>query len=338
MVHFLHFVFVRDFWLKLMALVCATVIWFYVDDKLSEERTLPVPLSVQNFQPPDGYMILALDQDKVHVTLRGPKGLLQRQVPQDLIPRAIEVSRDSDGEVSVDLTRRDFLAPKGLSVVDISPDVVTVTLAQIHSRLLRVKPNVVGQAAADYQFIEPATATPDFIKVRGPRKILDERIESIETDPIDISGVNKTINSGGTKIAKFVWLGKTKITVSPDTHEVSVRVQIGPELAVRVVRDVPIRWYTDAKRIGGVKLEPERVNVRVRGPRRELSKLSPESIKIRLDIPDLGVASYEGLIPEVVLPRGFKLAEPEALPSVKATLLPPSPGEAASRTKTNELE
>lgn len=342
MVRFLQFVFVRDFWLKLMALVCATVIWFYVEDKLSVEDTLPVPLSVKSFQPPKGYMILALDQDKVYVTLRGPKSLIQRAVSQGLVlgpVRILQQQVDTHGEdVPIGLRSRDFNTPRGLSITSISPRVFTITLAQIYSRLLRVKPNVVGQAADDYHFIEPATATPDFIKVRGPRKILDEHIESIETDPIDISGANKTINSGGTKIANFVWLGETKITVSPDTHEVSVRVEIGPKLSVVDIRDVPIRWYTDAKRIGGVKLEPERVTVRVRGPRRELSKLSPEDIKIRIDIPDLGVASYEGLIPEVVLPRGFKLAEPEALLRVKATLLPPSPDEAASAAKANELE
>ncbi len=344
MVRFLHFIFLRDAWLKLMALVCATVIWFYVENKLSVEDTLPVPLSVQSFQPPDGYMILALDQDKVHVTLRGPKGLIQRAVSQGLVlgpVRILQEQVDTHGEdVPVGLSSRDFDTPRGLSITSVNPRAFTITLARSQLRELRVRPNVIGtDKLADGYSFQGATVAPDVVEVRGPPEILDTRLKFIETEPIDISGMSKSIGSRLVAVKKSVTLNGVEIPVShPHTFKVSVAVQIGPELSVVDIRDVPIRWYTDAKRIGGVKLEPERINVRVRGPRRELSKLSPERIKIHVDIPDLGVAIYEGLIPEVVLPRGFKLAEPEALLRVKATLLPPSPNEAASATKANELE
>lgn len=344
MVRFLQFVFVRDFWLKLMALVCATVIWFYVEDKLSVEETLTVPLLVQSFQPPKGYMILALNQDKVHVTLRGPKGLIQRAVSQGLVLGPVHILQeqvDTHGEdVPIGLRSRDFDIPHGLSITSISPRAFAITLARSQLRELRVRPNVIGtdKLAAGYSF-QGATVAPDVVEVRGPPEILDKRLQFIETEPIDISGMSKSIGSRLVAVKKSVTLGGVEIPVShPDTFKVSVGVRIGPELTEVDIRDVPIRWYTDAKRIGGVKLEPERVTVRVRGPRRELSKLSPESIKIRIDIPDLGVASYEGLIPEVVLPRGFKLAEPEALLRVKATLLPPAADKAASAAKANELE
>ena len=343
MVRFLQFVFLRDAWLKLMALVCATVIWFYVENKLSVEDTLPVQLSVQNFRPPEGYMILALDQDKVHVTLRGPKGLIQRAVSQGFVLGPVRIpppEQERGGDVPVGLRSRDFDTPRGLSITSISPRAFTITLARSQLRELRVRPNVIGtDKLADGYSFQGTTVAPDVVEVRGPPEIRDKRLKFINTEPIDISGMSKSIGSRLVAVKKSITLDGVEIPVShPHTFEVSVGVQIGPELTVVDIRDVPIRWYTDAKRIGGVKLEPERVTVRVRGPRRELSKLSPERIKIRVDIPDLGVASYEGLIPEVVLPRGFKLAEPEALPSVKATLLPPSPGEAASGTKANELE
>ncbi|GAI73694.1 unnamed protein product, partial [marine sediment metagenome] len=81
--------------------------------------------------------------------------------------------------------------------VKIEPDIVEVSISLTRGypeKRLSVKPKIVGKPAPGY-YISEILSNPDEIKIFGNYSKINS-IEFLETIPIDVSGITKTLSKG----------------------------------------------------------------------------------------------------------------------------------------------
>jgi hypothetical protein len=70
--------------------------------------------------------------------------------------------------------------------ISVEPVDITLRLDKTEERYIKVFPNISGTTAAGYELVSE-TVTPDQVKVGGPVSLI-EKVTSITTEPLDISG------------------------------------------------------------------------------------------------------------------------------------------------------
>jgi YbbR domain-containing protein len=175
---------VRTWGLRLLALGIAIGLWLNVSFEDRQELTERVVEAGVSYGRPVGFVILDPVQT-VNVRLRGSN----RQV-RSLNPYMVNIQVDLDqatpGTFNIPLSPRDVLAPEGLEVVSISPNVIRVELEREISHRLPVVPQIVGVPAAGTVAEEPEVF-PNQVLVTGPESLL-ARTEALSTRPINLNG------------------------------------------------------------------------------------------------------------------------------------------------------
>jgi len=174
--------------LKLVSLVLATALWAAVARRPSSEIGFSVSLEYQNF--PDRTAVLGDLTDRVEVRLRGSSSLLRTLTPQDVyLP--IDVEGFKVGEDKVVSLRPDMVhAPFGVEVVRVYPSQVTVMIAPITTKRIKIEPKLSGRPEAGFS-VEKTIVTPATLELEGP----ENRLNSLDTIPstaIDLDGRRST--------------------------------------------------------------------------------------------------------------------------------------------------
>jgi YbbR domain-containing protein len=175
----------RTWGLRLLALAIAITIWFSVSlderRKLSSEKV--VEASVR-YNRPRGYVILD-PVGTVEVGLRGTEKAI-RQLNPYMVDVEVDLGSRSEGQVTINLTPENVLAPEGLEVVSIRPNVLRLELDREISQRVPVEPTLVGEPAGGSTVGEPEVL-PNQVLVTGPESLLT-RLKTLKTDPISLDG------------------------------------------------------------------------------------------------------------------------------------------------------
>lgn len=171
--------------LRLLALACALVVWFFTSvekrDRISE-RVLDAPVT---YNLPRGAILLDPIQT-VKVRLRGPDRKLRALTPFS-ISVALDVSDAVAGRVEeAHLSHGDVQRPAEIDVVSVEPNAVPVRLDLEVSRSLPVIPRIVGEPAAG-AVPGPVRSLPATAVVRGPRTLV-AHLDSLATSPVSLDG------------------------------------------------------------------------------------------------------------------------------------------------------
>lgn len=171
--------------LRLLALACALVVWFFTSVEKRERISERVLDASVTYNLPRGAVLLDPIQT-VKVRLRGPDRQLRA-----IAPFAVSVAVDVEGvepggHAEVHLSAGDVQVPDEAEVVSVEPNTVPVRLDLEVSRALPVVPRIVGEpaggaVAGDIRAV-PATAT-----VRGPRTLI-ANLDSLTTSPVSLDG------------------------------------------------------------------------------------------------------------------------------------------------------
>ena len=113
----------RNFWLKLLALLLAAVLWLTVAGEHVVERTLRVPLELRNV--PDQLEIVGDPPMTVDVRVRGSSALLGRMDPGDLIA-ILDLESARPGSRLFHLRTDEVRHPYGVEVAQITPVTIVV--------------------------------------------------------------------------------------------------------------------------------------------------------------------------------------------------------------------
>ena len=181
-------VFLRNWGLKLFSFLIALVLWLTLipDDKIFDEKILPVRLDVHNIPP--GMALVEKPPPTLNVIIRAPKRLIDQftsanvNAVLDLRGARIDVQ---DYYLSPNMIR----TPEGAEVKEIFPMQVKLKLERIVEEMLVVEPDILGELPEGLG-VAKIEVIPARVRVRGPESKVNKN-DRVRTTPVDISALTE---------------------------------------------------------------------------------------------------------------------------------------------------
>jgi len=270
----------RHLGLKALSVGIAVLLWLSVSGEQIVERSLHVPLELQNI--PDRFELVGIPPDAVDARLRGTSGILSHLQPGDVVA-VLDLGSARAGRKLYPLTADNVHGPFGIQVTQVSPSSVTLQFEPVNVRSVRVVPNVEGQPADGFM-VASIGCQPESVDVVGPDSLL-EQLDRVMTDAIPIAGARRPVR-------ETVTLG----VASPglrlkDTTRATVTVDIRPVPVERVVKGVALRMQNLAPALSG-QVTPHEASVTLRGPREVVDQVEPGQLTAFVDLAQRGPGRY----------------------------------------------
>jgi YbbR domain-containing protein len=202
--------------LKLLSMVFALILWFFVMGERKLERSYAVPLEMKNL--PTAMMIANEVPNEVAVRISGPRTLLMNMGAEDL-RIVVDLQDLSPGLTSFIRLDERLNIPAPLKVTRLSPSYVDVKVERIGVKKVPVNPLLKGIPAEGFR-VEKVSAVPASVIVEGAQGELDA-LQQIDTTPLNIAGTRSNL-------VEAVPLGyRGKFTWLKNPQNVEVKVTIG---------------------------------------------------------------------------------------------------------------
>ncbi len=173
--------------LKLLALVFACILWFFVTGEQKLERSYAVPLELKNI--PAGMMVANDIPSMIDVRISGPRTLLMNLQLQD-IGIAVNLKDLAPGLATLKRLEERLNLPGPLKVTRLSPSYIDVKLERIVSKNVLVKPQLRGKPAAGYR-VATVHSVPPRVLVEGAESEV-AGLDSVATEIVDIADALET--------------------------------------------------------------------------------------------------------------------------------------------------
>jgi YbbR domain-containing protein len=270
----------RNFGLKAVAVGVAALLWTAVGGEKIVERSLQVPLELENL--PDAIELVGETPGAINVRVRGTSTSLGRLTTGD-VKAVIDVATARPGRnwfhVSPDLVS----APFGVEVSYAGPATVPLNFERQLTRTVPVKPDVEGDAAPGYE-VRGVTVEPATVEVIGPESALRELTGAV-TEPIELKASAATVRE---RVAIAILNSEARLR-SP--QEAVVTVDIRPVRTERSIGGVPVRMQ-QLQANQRAQSAPPNVLVTVRGDGDALRSLGAGDIEASVDLKGLGAGRY----------------------------------------------
>ena len=175
--------------LKLISLVFALMLWFFIMGERRLEVNYRVPLELQNI--PKELMVANDIPSMVDVRISGPRTLLIKVSPND-ISITVDLSGLRPGLTSFRRLEERLNLPSGLRVTRLSPSFIDVRLERIQQKTVPITIALTGEPMSGFQ-VGSVRAVPDQVVIEGSENEL-KNISNVTTDEIDLDGVNSSFS------------------------------------------------------------------------------------------------------------------------------------------------
>lgn len=174
--------------MKILALGCALILWFYVMGERRLEVGYAVPIELQNV--PSGMVITNDLPRSIDIRLSGPRALLG-----DLNEKDVRISVDLIG-LKPGLTTFSRLddhlrLPVGIRATRISPSFVDVKLERIADKTVPLRARLVGQLPSGYR-LAAVDILPKRVVLQGAEGEV-VNVSEVMTERIDLGEINGSI-------------------------------------------------------------------------------------------------------------------------------------------------
>ena len=172
-----------------MALLISLALWWALAAAPVTEIAFEVPVEFHNV--PEGVEVTTDSAPMAQVRVRGGDGAVRQLAPAEL-HLSLDLSSlegAKAGERTFELEPSRLRLGTGIEVVQIVPATLRVSFDQRATRMVEVRPRVVGSFPPGMGIGE-VKADPPQVEVVGPKAHVDAT-DSVTTDPIDASGVMK---------------------------------------------------------------------------------------------------------------------------------------------------
>ena len=296
---------------KVISIIFALVMWLYVMGEVNPEMVIPLNnISVQLMNVEElnksGLVIMGQEDYTVSVRIAGRRNDVYKVSTQDIIVRA-DLRGFHKGTNSIPL---EISGPPYITVQDVSPKQLKITLDEIVARQKPVDVLMTGTALAGFEPGE-AVISPKEVMVEGPESIVNAVARVVAEIPI---------TDRLTEIADRLPLiavnedGKTISGVQISQKYVEVRLSILPTKEVPIVLEFQGK-PKDNYRITAVKMSPE--NIRIKGPKEKLDEIT--EVKARpIDIADIDKSIEKNI--NLLLPEGVTVLNESKNPKVALTV------------------
>ncbi|MCX6550932.1 MAG: phosphoglucosamine mutase [Acidobacteria bacterium] len=304
----------RNFWLKAIAIGIAVLLWFVVGGEKVVERSLRVPLEMQNLPP--GLEVVGDSPGSVDVRVRGSSSVLGQLSAGDVVA-VLDLSNSRAGRRLLHLAPDHVRVPFGIEVTYVGPGTLPLVLERSSTKVVPVVASVEGDPAAGYT-VARVTIEPTEIEVEGPESAL-RQLTQASTEPIDLDGTTMSVR-------ETVTIGVPNSAArlrSP--RSARVFVEIAPVRTERTLATVPVRMLNLR---GGLSAQSAPSNVapsadrRLEGVRRRVHRtrasVNHDQMSITLFGTD-GVRGRAGTAPlDQVTIRRLGMALVKALPAASS--------------------
>ena len=271
----------RNLGLKLMAVLLASALWFTVAGEHDVERTMRVPLDLQNKSPL--MEIVGERPTTVDVRVLGSSAVLNRMDPGEIIA-VLDLSTAREGARLFSMRAENVRSPFGVDVLQVTPSNISLELERSAKRMLKVIPAVEGEPAPGFA-VGPVTTDPTEVEVVGPESHIRD-LTSATTEPIMVAGARAAVDDEVT-----VGVSDSVVRLTVDL-KAKVRVQIVPAPLERELSGVPVRSRNLAAGLTA-RVQPLVVRVTVRGQREALDAMQAATIDAFVDLAGLGPGRYD---------------------------------------------
>ena len=280
----------RNRLLKLLALLLAIAFWFAVSGEERTETSLNMTLEMVNLNR--NLMVTSEIPPAIQVRVVGARSIVNN-LSQTRLTQTLDLNGYKSGRHTFSLGPNSFSLPRGVQVVRIQPNPITLTLATTITRTLPIKPVLENNPAEGYELLSINTR-PAQVTVKGPSTELAE-LQFIPTLPIDLSFLKEH-----TVIATDLDFKNLHLALK-DPIPILADLQIGPKTLTRTFSGIPV--LTDPK---AAKVSPTQVTLSIKGPWPLVHDLKAEALKARVDTGNLTPGRHR-LTVAVDLPDGVSL-------------------------------
>lgn len=191
------------------SLLIVFLVWFSISRGFDAIKSFDIPIEYANLSPKLELLSSSVTSVRVYVT--GSRALLRSIRPEQIRVR-LDLGKAVAGTNDYAITEDHLSIPPGLSLKEVRPMVVDVTLDERIRKVLPVQADWVGKLPAGLILVR-ARITPPEVEVTGPRTVLDD-IKTLYTTPIPLNNIT---DSGTTKTG--VVLPSALLTLSPKSQE-----------------------------------------------------------------------------------------------------------------------
>lgn len=202
--------------LKVLSLVFALILWFFVMGERKLEVGYAVPLELKNV--PEGMIVTNEVPRLVDVRISGPRTLLMNLSPSD-INISVDLKDLQPGLTSFKRLEERLNIPSGLKVTRLSPSFVDVKLERIKEKAVPVRVEIAGTPAEGVR-VAAVRASPDQVVIEGAEGELKDVHETV-TEKVDVEGVQESF----TLMVPINYRGKYTTLKGPEATEVQVTIE-----------------------------------------------------------------------------------------------------------------
>jgi YbbR domain-containing protein len=261
--------FVRDWSLKILAVLLGTLSFYTIRGAISFEVPYHIPVEIK---VGPGVAILDQSVKSVDATFRGAQEdlrlLNQREIKAVVQPVAVAAS----GSETLAIRPEDVQGAGRVRVVSLRPNEITLTFdheAQKEVSVLKPKligRPLVGQAKVEYD--------PRTVILRGPKRRLDT-ISSVSAEPLDVDGRVESF----TKALRVLPPGDVWIS-QIEPAEITATVNIAAETTSRQFTNLAVMAMIKAGISRDIVIEPAAVTVTLHGRPEALDNVAPAALRV----------------------------------------------------------
>lgn len=211
---------------KVVALLVACVLWSTAQGFRSVERSLDVPIRIQNL-PPD---LVLVDQSvsEVNVRIVGSRAAV-RSAAKNLLRYPISLEGAQPGERTFPVIIEPASLPRGARVLARSPSTVRLEIERIESKRVTVRVDLAGEPPVGYRIVS-LQVEPAEVLVEGARRSV-RRLREVVTAPVDVSRLRATIVQEVALLfgEAYVWRGGEGVRGKPVSVEIRIERIPDPE-------------------------------------------------------------------------------------------------------------
>jgi uncharacterized protein (TIGR00159 family) len=177
-------------WQLLPSFIVAVLFWLSLTVSQGEvlEKVLSVPVEY-TLTSPDLVLVGGKDNE-IRLHLAGPRTSLDGLSPAQLSVK-IDLSNAVPGKQSFLITEENVRLPKTVTLLDVVPPSLELTLAQIVKQDIAVKPQLVGRLPENLELVA-VVVRPDRVKALLPGTGGKDQVSSITTTPLYLESFRET--------------------------------------------------------------------------------------------------------------------------------------------------
>lgn len=208
---------------KVLSVAIASLLWMAIVGEQELATAIDIPVEYRNF--PKAFEVSSGTVNRVNLLVRGPAGKMNDTFLKDVTVVVDLEGVKRPGDWTFNLDSRAIRVPAGLELERVIPSQLRMKFEERFARDIPVQIRYASNPMPGYR-IAKQELSPENLRVVGPRSRV-ERLQSIDTDPIDLNGV---ITESETRVSTFVDDPQLRIDGNSVVRVRLVMERIGPGL------------------------------------------------------------------------------------------------------------